>query len=94
MYSALIFIHFQHLPLFKIEHLHLYSTVIFVHNIIIHLEIFYPFNNFYSYKIYYASLLHMEVAYFLQPIKRGSEEAKAIITGSLKRYRPRSRFIE
>ena len=33
----------QHLFLFKIQHLYLYSTVLFVHNIIITI---YPFNNF------------------------------------------------
>ena len=46
MYSALTFINIQHLYLCKIQHLYLYSTVIFVHKIIIHSEIVYPFNNF------------------------------------------------
>ena len=45
MYSALIFIHVQHLYLRKIQHLYLYSTVIFVHEIIIHSEVCYRFNN-------------------------------------------------
>ena len=39
-YSALIFIHFQHLYLFKIQHLYLYSTVVFGYEIIIHSTIF------------------------------------------------------
>ena len=36
----------QYYYLFKIQHLYLYSTVLFVHKIIIHSKTIYPFNNF------------------------------------------------
>ena len=61
--------------MFKIQHLYLYSTVLFVHKIIIHSETIYPFNNFYSFKIDCTSLLCMEVTYFPQWMNRSQRRS-------------------
>ena len=55
--------------MFKIQHLYLYSTVLFVHKIIIHSETIYPFNNF----LFIQDLL--EVMYFLQRMNRGQRRS-------------------
>ena len=49
--------------------------------------------SFYSFKIYCASLLRMEVTYFLQQMNRGSKEAQAIIR-TFKRYRLFLRWVQ
>ena len=46
IHSYSTFVSIQHYYLFKLQHLFLYSTVLFVHKIIIHSETIYPFNNF------------------------------------------------
>ena len=69
----------------------------FVHKIIIHSEILYPFNNLlFIYDLLRISLTHVhEMTYLLQPINNGgSKEAQAIIIQSLKRCGPRLQFIE
>ena len=85
LYST--FVSIQHYYLFKIQHLYLYSTVLFVHKIIIHSETIYPFNNF----LFIQDLLSISLTHgsdvFLQWMDRGQREAQAII-GTLKRYRP------
>ena len=71
IHSYSTFVSIQHYYSFKIQHRYLYSSVLFVHKIIVHSETIYPFNNFYSFKIDCASLLRMEVTYFLQRMNRG-----------------------
>ena len=46
IHSYSTFVSIQHYYLFKIQHLYLYSTVLFVHKIIIHSETICPFKNF------------------------------------------------
>ena len=69
IHSYSTFVSIQRYYLFKIQHLYLYSTVLFVHKIIIHST------TFYSFKIYCASLLRMEVTYFLQQMNRGQRRS-------------------
>ena len=86
------FIHIQHLFI-HIQHFHLFSiNICSKFNTYIYIQQFYLFTKllsiqklfihsttFYSFKNYCASLLRMEVTYFLQQINRGgSKEARAI----------------
>ena len=46
IHSYSTFVSIQHYYFFKIQHLFLYSTVLFIHKIVIHSETIYPFNKF------------------------------------------------
>ena len=79
IYSALI--------LFKIQHLYLYSTVLFVHKIIIHSETIFPFNNF----LFIQDLLRISLTHGSGVLLAANEKGavkKCKRSLELKRYRP------
>ena len=93
------FIHIQHLFI-HIQHFHLFSiNICSKFNTYIYIQQFYLFTKllsiqklfihsttFYSFKNYCASLLRMEVTYFLQQINRGAaKKHEQSINGTLKK---------
>ena len=73
-YSYSTFVSIQHYYSFKIQHLYLYSTVLFVHKIIIHSETIYPFNNF----LFIQDLLHISLTHESDVLPAADEQEAAM----------------
>ena len=71
--SYLTFVSIQHHYLFKIQHLYWYSTVLFVHKIIIHSETIYPFNNF----LFIQDLLRISLTHGSDVLSAADEQGAA-----------------
>ena len=73
IHSYSTFVSIQHHYLFKIQHLYLYSTVLFVHKIIIHSETIYPFNNF----LFIKDLLRISLTHGSDVLPAADEQGAA-----------------